>query len=64
MFNQFIKMTKNVKVHFKVVDGKIMVKNLKVSPEDYIKVAQTITGLVDKGVLQNRNFNATINIEL
>lgn len=54
---------KNFRVHFKVVDGKIIVKNLKVTPEEYEKIANTIHGLVGGGILENRDFNASINLQ-
>jgi len=55
---------KNIRVKFRIVDGKVHVKNLHVTPEEYQKIADTIYGLVNHGVLQNHNFSASINIPL
>ena len=64
MFNQYIKMIngKNIRVRFRVVDGKIHLKNLQVTPEEYVKIAEQINNLVDRTILQNHNFNASINV--
>ena len=53
---------KNIKVRFRVVDGKIHLKNLQVTPEEYVKIAEQINNLVDRDILQNHNFNASINV--
>ena len=63
MFNHLLKM-KNRKVRFRIVDGKIHVKNLQVTPEEYKKIAETITQLVDTELMKNHNFNASINVTL
>ena len=64
MFNHYTKMNKgkNIRVRFRIVDGKIHLKNLHVTPEEYEKIAETIINLVDKTILQNHNFNASINV--
>lgn len=53
---------KTVRVRFRIVDGKIHVKNLHVTPDEYKKIAETISNVVDMGMLQNHNFSASMNI--
>lgn len=54
---------KKIKVRFKVVDGKIHVKNLQVTPEEYKRVSEILNNVVDRDVLHG-NFNASVVINL
>jgi hypothetical protein len=66
MFSQLLKMSKEktVRVKFKIVDGKIHMKNLNVSPKEYERIAEKIHSIIDRDVLKNHNFNASINITI
>lgn len=57
-------MSKKIKVRFKIKDGKIHLKNLRVTPEEYVRIAEIITKVVDVGVFKNHNFNASISVVL
>lgn len=57
-------MSKEIRVHFKIKDGKIHLKNLQVTPEEYVRIAEVITKVVDVGVMKNHNFNASISVVL
>lgn len=57
-------MSKEIKVRFKIKDGKIHLKNLHVTPEEYVRIAEIITKVVDVGVFKNHNFNASISVVL
>ena len=65
MYNHLsIMKEKKIRVKFKVVNGNIHLKNLQVTPEEYKYVAEVINKLVDRDVLRNHNFNASINVTL
>lgn len=64
MFNQLSKMSKSILVKFKVVDGKVHVKSLNVSPKEYEKIANTINNVISHDVLQRNNFTASIKVNL
>lgn len=66
MFNHLSKMekNKNVRVRFKVVNGKVHLKNLQVTPDEYKRIAEIINHMVDRDVLRNHNFSASFNITL
>jgi hypothetical protein len=66
MFNQLLKVSKEktIRVKFRIVDGKVHMKNLNVSPEEYKKIADKINSVIDRDVLQNHNFNASISITI
>lgn len=66
MFSQLLKMSKEktVRVKFKIVDGKVHVKNLNVSPKEYERIAEKINSIIDRDILNNHNFNASINITI
>lgn len=55
---------KSIRVKFKVVNGNIYIKNLKVTPEEYTRVAEILNQVIDRDVLRNHNFNASVNITL
>ena len=55
---------KSIRVRFKVIDGKIHVKNLQVTPEEYSRVAEILNQVIDRDVLRSHNFNASVNITL
>ena len=57
-------MSKEIRVQFKIKDGKIHLKNLQVTPEEYVRIAEIITKVVDVGVMKNHNFNASISVVL
>lgn len=57
-------MSKEIRVQFKIKDGKIHLKNLQVTPEEYVRIAEVITKVVDLGVMKNHNFNASISVVL
>jgi len=64
MFSQLLKMSKKkIRVKFRVLDGKIHIKGLNVSPQDYETIANTINRIISPDVLQN-NFNASIDVTL
>jgi len=66
MFNHLLKMSKEkkIRVRFKIVDGKIHVKNLNVTPDEYKKIAEAINSVIDRDVLHNHNFNASISVSI
>ena len=66
MFSQLLKMgkEKTVRVKFKIVDGNIHMKNLNVSPKEYERIAEKIHSIIDRDILKNHNFNASINITI
>ena len=64
MFSQLLKMSKKkIRVKFRVLDGKIHIKCLSVTPAEYEKIANTINRVISPDVLQN-NFNASIDVTL
>ena len=64
MFSQLLKMSKKkIRVKFRVLDGKIHIKGLSVTPAEYEKIANTINRVIYPDVLQN-NFNASIDVTL
>ena len=65
MFNQLLKVSsKKLRVRFKVVDGKVHVKNLSVSPDEYKRIAEKINNVVGHDLLQRHNFSASIDVTL
>jgi len=64
MFSQLLKMSnKKIRVKFRVLDGKIHIKGLSVTPTEYEIIANTINRVISPDVLQN-NFNASIDVTL
>lgn len=55
-------MTKKIK--FKVIDGKVHVKNLKATPDELKRVSNQIHQTINNDVLRNYNFNGTIKVKL
>jgi hypothetical protein len=55
---------KSVNVKFRVINGKIHVKNLHLNSEDYSHVASQLLKLVEQKSLENHNFTSTVNIPL
>lgn len=64
MFSQLLKMSKKkIRVKFRVIDGKIHIKSLSVTPKEYETIANTINRVISPDVLQT-NFNASIDVTL
>ena len=57
-------MKNKINVKFKVIDGKVHVKNLKATPEELKRVSNQIHQTINNDVLRNYNFNGTIKVKL
>lgn len=65
MFNHLSKMNKKLRVSFRVKDGKVFMKNLKVTPEEYVKVAEAINKITSSEYFHGRtNLNTHVEITL
>lgn len=60
MFNHLSNMKKKLKVSFSVKeDGRVYTKNLKVTPEEYVKVADAIKKITSSEYFHGRTTGST-----
>jgi len=64
MFNHLLKMNRKLRVSFRVKNGKVYMKNLKVTPEEYVKVAEAINKITSSEYFHGRNSNTHVEITL
>ena len=65
MFNHLSKMNKKLRVSFRVKNGKVYMKNLKVTPEEYVKVAEAINKITSSDYFHGRtDTNTHVEITL
>lgn len=65
MFNHLLKMNKKLRVSFRVKNGKVYMKNLKVTPEEYVKVAEVINKFTSSEYFHgSTNSNTYVEITL
>jgi hypothetical protein len=53
---------KKIRVKFRIVNGKIHIKHMKVTPDEYKRIAEVINHVVSPDVLQKHNFNASVEV--
>jgi hypothetical protein len=64
MFNHLSKMNRKLRVSFRVKNGKVYMKNLRVTPEEYVKVAEVINKITSSEHFHGRNSNTHVEITL
>ena len=57
-------MNRKLRVSFRVKNGKVYMKNLKVTPEEYVKVAEAINKITSSEYFHGRNSNTHVEITL
>lgn len=53
---------KKIRVKFRIVNGKIHVKHMKVTPDEYKRIAEVINRVVSPDVLQKHDFNGSVEV--